>query len=56
MAELIKDIRKRVKEIMGEQNLYKINRWKYPDKLCKHNNSVYCDRCAEEIRKEKVFL
>lgn len=38
-----------IKKQLGEQNLYKIDRWKYPDKLCRHNNLYVCKKCADEL-------
>lgn len=41
-----------IKKILGEQNLYKIDRWKYPEKKCRHNNLHYCLKCQIEIEGE----
>ena len=46
-------ISKIIKDVLGELNLYKIDRWKYPNKLCRHNNSIFCDKCRLEIESEK---
>jgi hypothetical protein len=51
MAELT-SIRAIVNKTLGEQNLYKIDRWKYPYKKCRHNNEVFCEFCRKEIEKE----
>lgn len=47
------EIDKMVKTVLGESNLYKIDRWKYPDKLCKHQQLYACGKCADEIREER---
>lgn len=41
-----------IKRIFGEQNLYKIDRFKYPDKRCRHNEIAYCVKCRDEIDNE----
>lgn len=48
----MKDINEIVDRILGEQNLYKIDRWKYPDKLCRHNEAYVCRKCADDLNKE----
>jgi hypothetical protein len=48
----MKDINEIVDKILGEQNLYKIDRWKYPDKLCRHNEAYVCRKCADDLNKE----
>lgn len=45
-------IQKAVKDLFGEQNLYKIDPYKYPNKRCRHNNSIFCVKCREEIKGE----
>ena len=47
------DFQKIVKDKLEEQNLYRIDRWKYPDKKCKHGNEIFCAKCADEIREQK---
>lgn len=42
-----------VKQTLGEQNLYKIDPYKHPNKRCRHNNSVFCVKCRLEIEKEQ---
>lgn len=39
--------------VVGEQNLYKMDFWKEPNKRCRHNNSVFCVKCREEIEDER---
>jgi len=36
-------------------NLYKINRWKYPNAHCKHGRMVICEPCSDEIKKSSIF-
>jgi hypothetical protein len=52
MIDLDKMAKNVIDRVFGEQNLYKIDRCKYPDKLCKHYNKVYCKKCADELEKE----
>lgn len=49
----MKLISKIIEEVLGEQNLYKIDRWKYPDKVCKHYNLYFCHKCKKEIENEE---
>lgn len=47
----LKDI---IDNTLGEQNLYKIDFWKDPEKRCRHNKSIFCDDCRKEIEKELI--
>lgn len=46
------EVEQMVRKSIGETNLYKIDPWKDPNKACKHNNSVFCVKCREELEKE----
>lgn len=48
-----KKIEDSINKVLGEQNLYKIDPWKYPDKKCKHGNQVSCAKCFASIEKER---
>ncbi len=38
-----------IDELIGVKNLYKIDPWTDPNGVCKHNNSVFCEKCAKEL-------
>ena len=45
-------IKESVKNSLGEMNLYKIDRFKYPEKRCRHNQLYACDKCREDYEFE----
>jgi hypothetical protein len=45
-----------IQKCLEEQNLYKMDPWKEPNKKCRHNNSVFCDKCRIEIENERNNL
>jgi len=45
-------IGKIIDNLFGEQNLYKIDPYKYPEKACRHYNTVFCKKCADELKSE----
>ena len=53
MAELM-NIAEIVRKVLGEQNLYKMDYWREPNKPCRHNNTVFCVKCKKEIEGEKL--
>ncbi len=47
------DIDERIMKVLGEPNLYKIDRFKYPDKKCRHYEMYVCKKCADELMVEE---